>query len=315
LIIRNKFDAATVYTNWIGDGLKTFLESKGHTVTDLSDVDASPDKVEYWLNFSDKRTKKAVIAFDHGGPDAFYGEINNQIAAVITKLNAEGLTKQLHVYTLACSTNADNGVGLEAVNKGCFSWLGYTEPVYAMQSDSFKACIWSYVEAMADGKTMEECEQSLRQAYQDRTTESFVYQYNLDRLLLRKNEDNMTINTHNRETEAPDPCQPYRERAMKYYTIYKEKGYSQYLCYYYRYMAAYYKCMYGLKKNRKYLCYYYRYIAAYYCCMYRLKRYKKYLCYCYLYMVYYSKCMYAATRDVGYLNLYRRYYTLYKRCM
>lgn len=45
LIIRNKFDTATVYTNWIGDGLAAYLQGKGHTVTDLSDTDASLQQV------------------------------------------------------------------------------------------------------------------------------------------------------------------------------------------------------------------------------------------------------------------------------
>lgn len=202
LIIRNRFDLATEYTNWIGEGLKADLEGKGHSVTDLSDTDASPDKVYEWLRYDKRKTVKAVIALDHGGPDAFYGEESNQIAQVINKANAELLVKQVHVYTLACSTNANNGVGETAVDKGCFSWLGYTEPVYAMKSQSFKECIWSYIEAMAEGKTIEECEQALRQAYTARAGQSPYYQYNLDRLLLRKRFDNMTINSHCRREEV-----------------------------------------------------------------------------------------------------------------
>jgi hypothetical protein len=198
LIIRNKCDRATEYTNWIGEGMKAYLESKGHSVTDLSDVDASPKKVEEWLKYDNKKTTKGVIALDHGSCDAFFGEKNNQIAEVINKDNAEQLTKELHVYTLACSTNGDGCLGETAVAKGCFSWLGYTEPVYAAKSQSFKECIWSYMEAMAEGKTMEQCEQALRQAYASRTDQSFIYQYNLDRLLLRKSANNMTINSHNR---------------------------------------------------------------------------------------------------------------------
>ncbi|NIN69810.1 MAG: hypothetical protein GTO63_35040 [Anaerolineae bacterium] len=54
---------------------------------------------------------------------------------------------------------------------------------------------------MAQGKTMEDCEQALRQAYAVRTGQSFIYQYNLDRLLLRRSADGMTIHSHNRATE------------------------------------------------------------------------------------------------------------------
>ncbi|MCK4816451.1 hypothetical protein KA005_11845 [bacterium] len=198
LIIRNKCDAATEYTNWIGDGLKAYLEGKGHTVTDLSDAQASPANVQQWLNYAGMKTKKAVIALDHGSCSAFYGEENNNATPVITKTNVDDLTKDLHVYTLACSTMGNNCVGPTAVEKGCYSWLGYTEPVYAMKYQPFKECIWTYIEAMAEGKTIEECEAALRKAYQDRKSLHMVFGYNLDRLLLRKKQSGMTINSHNR---------------------------------------------------------------------------------------------------------------------
>ena len=198
LIIRNNCDVATTYTSWVGEGLKGYLESKGHSVTDLKDAQASPENVHHWLNYGSKRTKKAVVVLDHGSCSACYGEKNNQTAAVITKTNAEELTKKLHVYTLACSTNGNNCVGQTAIEKGCYSWLGYTVPVYAMKYQPFKECIWSYMEAMAEGKTMEQCEAALRKAYQDRKHLSFVFGYNLDRLLLRKSQSNMTINSHHR---------------------------------------------------------------------------------------------------------------------
>ena len=202
LIIRCKRDLATEYTNWIGDGMKAYLESKGHTVTDLRDEQANPENVKHWLKHSDKNTTKAVIALDHGSCQACYGERNNVGAPVINLANVEELTKELHIYTLACTTNGNSCIGQKAVEKGCYSWLGYTEPVYAMKSDEFKKCIWSYMEAMAEGKNIEQCEATLRKAYQDRKGMHFVYEYNLDRLLLRKRENNMTINSHNRAKET-----------------------------------------------------------------------------------------------------------------
>jgi stress-induced morphogen len=202
LIIRNKCDRATEYTNWIGEGMKEYLENKEYTVTDLSDANASPEKVREWLRYDKKKTRKAVIALDHGSTDAFWGEKNGQRAQVINLANCEELTKKLHVYTLACSTNAIGGLGDTAIKKGCLSWLGYTEPVYAAKSSLFKQCIWSYVEAMAKGKTVEECEQALRNAYRARRDHSFIYQYNLDRLLLRKSGNDVTINSSNRISRA-----------------------------------------------------------------------------------------------------------------
>ena len=208
LIIRNKCDLATTWTHWICEGLKSYLESKGLTVTDLSDAQANPVNVDYWLNYSDKRTKKVVIAFDHGSCSAFYGEENNHPEPVITQSNAKELTKELHVYTFACSTNGDNCVGQTAVENGCYSWLGYTEPVYVItiEYDPFKECIWSYIESMVAGKTIEQCEADLKQAYKDRFTLHWIFKYNFDRLLLRKSENNMTIYSHNR---APRPYQEF----------------------------------------------------------------------------------------------------------
>lgn len=212
LIIRSKCDPATEYTNWIGEGLKGYLESKGYSVTDLSDSAASPENVDNWLDINNKKISKAVIALDHGGNNAFYGERNNQIVEVIDLSNVERLTKTLHVYTLACSTNAPNGLGQKAINGGCYSWLGYTEPVYAANYQSFKDCIWSYIKAMAEGKTIEQCVAILRDAYESRESESFIYRYNLDRLLIRKfpiNPPNacnldatMNINSHNRDVSG-----------------------------------------------------------------------------------------------------------------
>jgi hypothetical protein len=228
LIVRNKCnksdgteDPATKFTHWYGDSftyknvnynsLKHFLESKGHTVHDLSNVDASPEKVHTWMNYNDKKTRKAAILFDHGSTSAFFGEKNNLAEEVINKGNAEELTKELQIYTLACLTNAANGLGQTAVENGCNSWLGYTEVVYAQYSDPFKECIWSYIEAMADGKTMEECEAALRERYLAYDNLSFVFGYNRERMLLRKKEDGMTIESHCREEKPPDdtPDEPW----------------------------------------------------------------------------------------------------------
>ena len=195
LIIRNKCDTATEYTNWIGEGLKEFLETKGYSVTDLSDMDASPENVLLWLKTENQKTMRAVVALDHGSDDAFWGEKNGALAQVLNLSNVE-ITKQLHVYTLACSTMAQ--LGVTAISKGCYSWLGYTEPVYAAHSDSFKQCIWSYVVAMAEGKTMEQCQQVLHDAYLAHKDESFIYQYNLDRMKLGTSVANSTILSHTR---------------------------------------------------------------------------------------------------------------------
>ena len=224
LLVRNKTlksdgteDLATKFTHWYGQGpftyknatylsLKHFLESKGHTVKDLSDSNASPETVHEWMNYDDKKTRKAAILLDHGSTSAFFGEKNNLVAEVINKGNAEELTKKLQIYTLACLTNADNGLGQTAVENGCNSWLGYTEEVYAQYSEPFKECVWSYIEAMADGKTMEECEAALRDRYQAYDSLSFVFGYNRERMLLRKSEDGMTIHSHCREAVEKKWC-------------------------------------------------------------------------------------------------------------
>ncbi len=203
LIIRNKCDAATAGTHLIGQGLKAHLTAKGRTVTDLSDADTTPEKVTYWLNTNDHRTKKLIIALDHGGLNNFYGEKNNQVTSVISKNNVESLTKGLHVYTFACSTNGNNGIGQESIAKGCFSWLGYTEPVYVFTGpgslmDQLRSCIWSYIDAVVAGKTLEQAEAALKKAYKDRFSKNWLFKYNHDRLLLRKKQNGLTIDKNNR---------------------------------------------------------------------------------------------------------------------
>lgn len=204
LIIRNKADAATIATHAIGEGLKSHLQSKGYSTTDLSDAQASPENVTNWLNSTNNNTKKLIIAFDHGGCPAFYGEKNGAVTAVVTNSNCEDLTKNLHMYTFACSTNGENCVGPTAISKGCYSWLGYIVPVYVFTDPNsslfktLKGVIWSYVTALADGKTVEQAEAILRAAYQANVSKHSLFSFNLSKLLLRKRANNMTINSHNR---------------------------------------------------------------------------------------------------------------------
>lgn len=204
LIIRNNCDPATVGTYHIGEGLCAFLQSKGHVVTDLADAAASPANVQYWLNTPPIRTSKLVIGLDHGSTGAFYGELNNQVTPVITTANVQGLAAGLHVYTFACSTNASNGLGQTALNKGVYSWAGYTEPVYVFTDPNsalfktLKDVIWSYVAKLADGFTIETAEKALRDAYAAHKNDAPLFGYNLDRLLVRKAAAGMTIHSHNR---------------------------------------------------------------------------------------------------------------------
>ncbi len=204
LIIRNKADAATIATHAIGDGLKEHLQTKGYSATDLSDEQASPENVAHWLNSTDNRTKKLIIGLDHGSCSAFYGEKNGAVTAVITQSNCEDLTKDLHMYTFACSTNGDNCVGPTAISKGCYSWLGYIVPVYVFTDPNsslfktLKEVIWSYAIALAEGKTVEQAEAVLRNAYQANVSKHSIFSFNLSKLLLRKRSNNMTINSHNR---------------------------------------------------------------------------------------------------------------------
>lgn len=204
LIIRNKADAATIGTHAMGDGLKSHLEGKGYSVTDLSDAQASPDNVTLWLNSTNNNTKKLIVALDHGSCSAFYGEKNGAVTAVVTQSNCEDLTKNLHMYTFACSTNGDNCVGPTAVSKGCYSWLGYIVPVYVFTDPNsslfktLKEVIWSYVTALAENKTVEQAEAILRAAYQANISKHSIFSFNLSKLLLRKSASNMTINSHNR---------------------------------------------------------------------------------------------------------------------
>lgn len=204
LIIRNNCDAATIGTYYIGEGLAAHLKSKGYEVAELADVNATPANVLYWLTSTANRTTRLVIAFDHGSPNAFYGELNNQVTAVITMANVKDLTQGLHVYTFACSTCANGGIGEKAITEGGLSWLGYTEPVYVFTDPNsslfktLKEVIWSYITKLADGYTLDTAEKALRDAYTAHQNDNPVFSYNLQRLLLRKKAAGMSLYSHNR---------------------------------------------------------------------------------------------------------------------
>jgi hypothetical protein len=204
LIIRSNCDPATSGTYNIGEGLMAHLQARGHTVTDLADVDATPGNVQYWLTSTANRTTKLVIAFDHGSETAFYGEVNNAVTPVITMANVKDLAQGLHVYTFACSTCANGGVGEKAINEGTLSWLGYIVPVYVFTDPnsalfkSLKEVIWSFITKLADGFTLETAEKALRDAYAAHNSDHYVFGFNLSKLLLRKKATGMTIHSHNR---------------------------------------------------------------------------------------------------------------------
>ncbi len=215
LIIRSNCDPATFGTYNLGDGLMTYLQGKGHTVTELADTAASPANVQYWLTSTANRTTKLVIGLDHGSTTGFYGEVNNQITEVIGTANVKDLTQTLHVYTFACSTCANGGLAATGISQGTLSWLGYTEPVYVFTDPNtalfktLKEVIWTYITKLADGFTLEAAEKALRDAYTAHNGDNPVFGYNLARLLLRKTASGMTIHSHNRPTTTRIPLYRY----------------------------------------------------------------------------------------------------------
>ena len=204
LIIRSNCDAATFGTYNIGEGLAAYLQGKGYTVTELADAAASPANVQYWLTSSANRTTRLVIALDHGGATAFYGEVNNQITPVVTMGNVKDLTQNLHVYTFACLTCAAGGLGETAVSQGTLSWLGYVVPVYVFTDPNstlfktLKDVIWSFITSLADGFTLETALKALQDAYTAHQNDNYVFWFNLQQLKLFKQATGMTIYSHNR---------------------------------------------------------------------------------------------------------------------
>lgn len=150
--------------------------------------------------------KKAVIVLDHGNKYSIEGESGNKPADVINMGNVVRYTKGLHVYTLACHTGEDGGLGEKAIGGGCQSWLGYAGEAEvisgsAQDEQSYKDCIWSYIIAMADGKTIEECEAALRDAYQARISASPAYLNNMNLMRLRTLEKGLSVGTADRRPE------------------------------------------------------------------------------------------------------------------
>lgn len=189
LIIRNRVDWVTEFTNWMGEGLKETLEDMNWSVVDLSGREATPSNVYYWLKSGDRKISKLIIDFDHGYPDKLVGQVNKKEATIIDKLNAESLTSDLDVYTFACSTGVRDGLGEFAVNHGCRSWLGYTDMIMwdPFIAEDFKKCVWSYILAMADGMPAVDCYKVLVDYYKKLAEKSMISKWDLSKLALYYN--------------------------------------------------------------------------------------------------------------------------------
>lgn len=189
LIIRNKIDWVTDFTNWMGEGLKEELERRKWSVVDLSGPEATPSNVLYWLQSGERKISRFVIDFDHGYPEKLVGQQGKDEATIIDRGNAESLTKNLDVYTFACSTGKRGGLGEYAVAHGCRSWLGYTDTIYwdPFIAEDFKKCVWSYALAMADGLPARSCYETLVDAYQRLADDSMICEWNLSKLAFYNN--------------------------------------------------------------------------------------------------------------------------------
>lgn len=189
LIIRNKIDWVTDFTNWMGEGLKEELERRKWPVVDLSGPEATPSNVSYWLQSGDRKISRLIIDFDHGYPEKLVGQQGKDEVTIIDRGNAESLTKNLDVYTFACSTGKRGGLGEYAVAHGCRSWLGYTDTIYwdPFIAKDFKKCVWSYALAMADGLPARSCYETLVDAYQRLADDSMICEWNLSKLAFYNN--------------------------------------------------------------------------------------------------------------------------------
>ncbi len=91
-----------------------------------------------------------------------------------------------------------------AQQKGCYSWLGYIVPVYVFTNPAsglfktLKSVIWSYITALADGKTAGEAEAALKAAYAAHFNDHWLFKFNHSKLMLRANNKNVRLHTHNR---------------------------------------------------------------------------------------------------------------------
>ena len=189
LIIRNKVDWVTNFTNWMGEGLKEALERRHWSVVDLSGPEATPSNVLYWLQSGERKISRLIIDFNHGYRDKLVGQQGKEEATIIDRCNVESLTKNLDVYTFACSSGVRGGIGEYAVDHGCRSWLGYTDTIYwdPFIAEDFKKCVWSYALAMADGLPARCCYETLVDSYKNLVDKSMICEWNLSKLAFYSN--------------------------------------------------------------------------------------------------------------------------------
>lgn len=128
LIINSVGDAAS-FGSILGRNIKEKLVAKRYSVIELSDSNATPSNVRYFLGATTGRISKMVIYIGGASEDELFGEKDGVCLPLMTKSNVGALTKNLDVIAFASETAAEGGIGDTAVNAGCHSWLGCTRPV------------------------------------------------------------------------------------------------------------------------------------------------------------------------------------------
>lgn len=186
LIVRSDNDEDNPFMGWLGEGLKEILEKKRWSVIDLSENEATPSNVHYWLRMETRRISKMFIYFGNGYKDRLTGKLDNNEIDIITKPNVATMTRNLDVFSFAPNTAGENSIGELAVSLGCHSWLGFNGEIGFDENyaDELKSCLFSYILAFADRESLHNCTALLREGFTSLSAKSE---------LLKPNEKNLVL--------------------------------------------------------------------------------------------------------------------------
>jgi len=146
LIAAPRFDQATEITSKYSEDVFSHAKEKGWDVKYLSDSDATPEKIQDFLEEADE----GFFFLNHGDYKKLIGQDGDP---AVTLENAD-LLSDLITDVFACRSARD--LGPEAIEEECRAYIGYDEVAFAVDDPEWKEILTKSMIELLDGKDVEE---------------------------------------------------------------------------------------------------------------------------------------------------------------
>ena len=130
IIIRTKHDIITTYLYSYSEELIKEAKNKGFKVAQIEGDDISEATLRSRIN---NKKPKFIFFNGHGSNTAL---LDNKEKEFINT-NSADVFKETVTYTIACSCL--EGLGTEAINKGCNSFIGYKKPFWIARDHKYES--------------------------------------------------------------------------------------------------------------------------------------------------------------------------------